>query len=178
MRGLDLFLRGKIFGPIAWAVERRFGYSKFAIARLCIYASGIGGVGYFALTNMAHVYGVVVSLVALLPWFLMAWLQLERFKRDEILAEVRPDVHLVIEDKVWPLRLLQLVVFFDFDLLVLALIIGSELGWLWLMIVPCRFYMTLFACGTYFASVPSPPPYKKKERAPLFGWLFPVPHGA
>ena len=173
MRGLDLFLRARFYGPIAWWIERRFGYSKFAIARTCVYASQAMSVVYFGVTWRNSISALILIGGPILMWFYLAAMQLHRWQRDEYLARTHPDIHMHIEDTVWPLRMIQLGLFSGFDAFVLGLDLHYPLGWMWLVAGPCRAYMTLFASGAYFVSVPAPPPKKEKERAPT---LVPVPH--
>jgi hypothetical protein len=174
MRDLDLFLRGHIFGPLAWWIDRHWGYSKFQIARFCTAACLFMMALYFVLTTTSGL-GLFVLLVAWLPWsFLCTTRYFFSIPRDEALERVRPDVYAQVADLTWLPRLIQLFVFMTFDVLVLGFDIWQAhvVGLQWLIIVPLRLHMTAFAVGTYITTV-SPPPQRQEKMSPL---AQPVPH--
>lgn len=169
MRDLDRFLRGKVFGPLAWWVERHFGYSKFAIARGCTVASFVMMVTYFVLTASDPLWWrSFITLIACLPWSMLCLLRLTTIKRDEELERTRPDGFAVVVEATWLLRIIQWFAFTFFDALVLGMDIGLDrfTALQWLIIVPLRTHLTVFCVGTYITTV-SPPPKREEKPSPF-----------
>jgi len=175
LRALDLYLRGKVYGPLAWWIQRHWGYSKYDLARLCSIASPIMGTVFMTLTA-SNLLGMVLMNAANAGFWLMGFMRLKIIKQAEMRAREYPQVDEFVTEATWQLRLFTLALFAFADVALLTLDFHDTHGWVWAIIVPCRTYMTMYASGVYFEAVPQPPPFVKKQRAPLFAFLRPVPH--